>query len=89
MLVTGLFIISTSSWFSLGRFYFSKNLFTSSKLSVLLAHTARRSNQSILKEISPEYSLERMTDGEAETLRLRSPDVKSQLFGKDPDAEKD
>ena len=30
-----------------------------------------------------------MTDGEAETLRLRSPDVKSQLFGKDPDAEKD
>ena len=57
MLVTGLFIISTSSWFSLGRFYFSKNLFTSSKLSVLLAHTARRSNQSILKEISPEYSL--------------------------------
>ena len=58
VLVIGLFIISISSWFSLGRFYFSKNLFTSSKLSVLLAHTARRSNQSILKEISPEYSLE-------------------------------
>ena len=58
VLVTGLFIISISSWFSLGRFYFSKNLFTSSKLSVLLAHTARRSNQSILKEISLKYSLE-------------------------------
>ena len=56
--MTGLFIISISSWFSLGRFYFSKNLFTSSKLSVLLAHTARRSNQSILKEIGPEYSLD-------------------------------
>ena len=33
--------------------------------------TARRSNQSILKEISPECSLE------AETLILLSPDVKS------------
>ena len=29
--------------------------------------TARRSNQSILKEISPEYSLEGMTEAEAET----------------------
>ena len=33
--------------------------------------TARRSNQSILKEISPEYSLE------AETLLLWPPDVKN------------
>ena len=49
--------------------------------------TARRSNQSILKENNPEYSLE--------GLRLRlnpilwPPDVKSQLTGKDPDAGKD
>ena len=40
--------------------------------------TARRSNQSILKEISPEYSLE--------GLMLT---LKSQLIGKDPDAGKD
>ena len=45
--------------------------------------TTRRSNQSILKEISPEYSLE----GEAPILWLS--DAKSQLIGKDPDAEKD
>ena len=38
VLVTGLFIFSISSWFSLGRLYLSKNLFTSSKLSVLLTH---------------------------------------------------
>ena len=40
--------------------------------------TARRSNQSILKEISPEYSLEGLT--------LTS---KSRLIGKDPDVGKD
>ena len=48
--------------------------------------TARRLNQSILKEINPEYSLERLK------LKLKlfwPPDVKSQLIGKDPDAEKD
>ena len=45
--------------------------------------TARRSNQSILKEISPEYSLE------AETPVLWPPDAKRQLTGKDPDAGKD
>ena len=50
--------------------------------------TARRSNQSILKEINPEYSLER-TDAEGETLILWPPDAKSQLTGKDPDAGKD
>ena len=38
--------------------------------------TARRSNQSILKEISPEYSLGR-TDVEAETAILPPPDGKS------------
>ena len=50
--------------------------------------TARRSNQSILKEINPEYSLEGLDD-EAEALILWPPDVKSRLIGKDPDAGKD
>ena len=49
--------------------------------------TARRSNQLILKEINPEYSLERLM------LKLKPilwpPDAKSQLTGKDPDAGKD
>ena len=47
-----------------------------------------RSNQSILKEINPEYSLEG-TDAEVEALILQPPDGKSQLIGKDPDARKD
>ena len=37
--------------------------------------TARRSNQSILKEISPEYSF--VTDAEAETPILWPPDSKN------------
>ena len=50
--------------------------------------TARSSNQSILKEISPEYSLEGLM------LKLKNsniwpPDEKNQLNGKDPDAGKD
>ena len=45
--------------------------------------TTRRSNQSILKEISPEYSLE------VETPILWPPDVKNQLIRKDPDTGKD
>ena len=49
---------------------------------------ARTSNQSILKEINPEYSLEG-TDAEAEALILWPPDVKSSLIGKDPDVGKD
>ena len=49
--------------------------------------TARRSNQSILKEISPRYSLEGLM------LKLKlpilwPPDAKSQLIGNDPDAGK-
>ena len=49
--------------------------------------TARRSNQSILKEISPEYSLEGLM------LKLKlpilwPPDAKNWLIGKDPDAGK-
>ena len=51
--------------------------------------TARRSNQSILKEISPECSLEWLTDAEAETPILWPPDVKSWLIWKDLDAGKD
>ena len=50
--------------------------------------TARRSNQSSLKEISPEYSLE----GLMLKLKLQyfGPlDVKSRLIRKDPDAGKD
>ena len=50
--------------------------------------TARRSNQSILKEMSPEYSLEGLM------LKLKLPilwlpNVKSWLIWKDPDAGKD
>ena len=50
--------------------------------------TARRSNQSILKEMNPEYSLERLI------LKLKlpilwPPNSKSQLIGKDLDAGKD
>ena len=52
--------------------------------------TARRSNQSTLKEISPEYSLERLTFiGKAETPILCVPDLKNWVIGKDPDAGKD
>ena len=47
--------------------------------------TARRLNQSILKEINPEYSLE----GLMLKLKLWPPDVKSQLTGNDLDAGKD
>ena len=50
--------------------------------------TARRSNQSILKEINPAYAIGR-TDAKAETTVLWPPDAKSQLIGKDPDAGKD
>ena len=50
--------------------------------------TARRSSQSILKEISPEYSLE----GLMLKLKLQyfwPPDTKNWLTGKDPDAGQD
>ena len=50
--------------------------------------TARRSNQSILNEISPEYSLEGLML-KLKLLILWPPDVKNWLIGKDPDAEKD
>ena len=51
--------------------------------------TARRLNQSILNEISPEYSLEGLTDAEAKAPILWPPDANSQLTGKNPDAGKD
>ena len=44
--------------------------------------TARRSDQSILKEISPEYSLEGL-DVKVDAPILWPPDVKNQLIGKD------
>ena len=50
--------------------------------------TARRSNQSILKEISPWVFIGR-SDVEAEAPVLWPPDGKSWLIGKDPDAGKD
>ena len=50
--------------------------------------TARRSNQSIIKEINPEYSFGN-TDAEAETPILWTADAKKWLIGKDGDAGKD
>ena len=50
--------------------------------------TARRPNQSILKEISPGYSLEGWML-KLEAPILWPPDLKSQLIGKDPVAGKD
>ena len=49
--------------------------------------TAKRSDQSIVKEISPDCSLERHV--EAETPILQPPDAKSWVIWKDPDAGKD
>ena len=49
-----------------------------------ISWTARTSNQSIRKEISPEYSLEGLTDAEAKTPILWPPDVKNWLIWKDP-----
>ena len=45
---------------------------------------SKRSKQSILREINPEYSLEG-----AESVVFWSPDVNSQLIGKVLDAEKE
>ena len=50
--------------------------------------TVRRSNQSILEEISPEYSLEGLML-ELKLLILWPSDVKNWLIGKEPDAGKD
>ena len=49
--------------------------------------TARRSNQSILKETSPVFI--GRTDAEGEAPILWPPDVKNRLIRKDPDAGRD
>ena len=51
------------------------------------AWIARRSNQSVLEEINPEYSGK--TDAKNEAPILWPPDAESQFIGKDPDAGKD
>ena len=51
--------------------------------------TAKRSNQSILKEISPRCSFIGRTDAKVETPILCPPRVKCWLIGKDPDAGRD
>ena len=56
--------------------------------------TAKRSNQSVLKEVNTEYSLEGLMlklKHQSNTLHpiLWLPDEKSRLIGKDPDAGKD
>ena len=50
---------------------------------------ARKSKESILKEINPEYSLEGLTLNEADAPILWPPDMKRWLIGKDPDSGKD
>ena len=50
--------------------------------------TARRSNQSMLKEISPVYSLEGLTL-KLKLLILWPPDMKNRLIGKDSESGKD
>ena len=50
---------------------------------------ARRSNQSILKEIDQSWVFIGRTDAEAETPILWPPDAKNWLIGEDPDAGKD
>ena len=50
--------------------------------------TAKRLNQSVLKEIIPEYSLGRSV-AETKAPILWPSDAKSQFIGKDPDAGKD
>ena len=50
--------------------------------------TARRSNQSLLKEINISWIFIGRTDTEAEALILWPPDANSWLIGKDPDAGK-
>ena len=49
--------------------------------------TAKRSNQSIVKEINPEYSLEYYA--ETKTAILWPPNVKNRLIRENPDAGKD
>ena len=50
--------------------------------------TVRRPNQSILKEINPEYSMEGLMP-KLKRQYFGPPDAKNRLIGKDPDAGKD
>ena len=61
----------------------SKNILYRGVRRLLRVSWIARSNQSIRKEINPEYSLEGLI------LKLRPPDMKSRLIGKDPDAGKE
>ena len=54
-----------------------------------LPWTTRRSSQSILKEISPDWMFTERTDAEAQPPVLWPLDAKNWLIGKDPDAGKD
>ena len=51
--------------------------------------TARRSNQSVLKEIILEYSFSGMNETEAEILILWPPNLNNWIIGKEPDVGKD
>ena len=51
--------------------------------------TARRSNQSILKEMRHEYSLERLMLKLKNLLTFFTPDTKNLLIEKDPDVGQD
>ena len=51
--------------------------------SLKVPWTASKSNQSVLKEINPEYSLEELM------LKLKFQHFGHLMIGKDPDAEKD
>ena len=54
-----------------------------------VAWTARRSNQSILKDLSPEYSLEGLMLKPNLQYNTWPSDAKNRLLGKDPDTGKD
>ena len=56
---------------------------------LIVPWTARRPNQSILKEINPESIFIGRTDAQDEAPIVWPSDVKSWLTGKDPDAGKD
>ena len=75
-----------SSWARNYHLYFTREDLWCWRRLLRVPRTARRSNQFILKEISPGISLE---GTEAETPVLWSPHEKSWLIGKDSDAGKD
>ena len=56
---------------------------------MIVPWTARRFNQSILKEIDQSWVFTGRTDIETETAILWSPDAKNRLIGKDSDTGRD